>query len=108
MVVHLLALYWPRVEVGGLPQDSDKLGHALLFGLPALASVLAWPRPWAKVAVAALAVHAPLSEWLQAGLLPLRSGDPRDAVADLVGVLVGTLAGLAWSRRLGGAGHGRW
>jgi VanZ family protein len=100
LAAHLLALYWPRVDLAGMPPDSDKLGHALLFGLPALAALLTLARRWAGVAVGALTVHAPVSEWLQAAVLPSRSGDLRDAVADLVGVLAGAVIGWAWARRL--------
>lgn len=105
---HLVALYWPRVELAGMPPDSDKLGHALLFGLPVLAALLTMPRRWAGVAVGALAAHAPVSEWVQAAVLPSRSGDPRDVVTDLVGVLVGALIGWAWARRLEKGPSRRW
>lgn len=101
---HLLALYWPRVEIEGLPQDSDKLAHALLFGLPAVAAALVLRRPaWL---LAPLAVHAPVSEWLQASVLPHRSGDVRDALADLAGVLVGAVVGQALRRRRARAREG--
>ena len=90
--VHVLALYWPRVDVPGTLEGGDKLTHVLLFGVPVLAAVLALRRPWLVVAL--LTLHAPLSEWAQSALLPDRSGDPADAVADVVGVLLGVAVGL--------------
>ncbi|HRW17389.1 MAG TPA: VanZ family protein [Dermatophilaceae bacterium] len=97
VAVHLVALYWPRVEVPlDVPALSDKVAHLLLFGVPVALAMAALRRPWPVVGL--LAVHAPVSEWLQATLLPGRSGDWRDAVADLVGVAVGVLVGW-WVRR---------
>ena len=52
-----------------------------------------------RAAVIAFAVHAPLSELVQHFLLPGRSGDPWDAVLDLVGVGVGAVALLVRARR---------
>jgi len=79
-------LYWPRAvnPSGGLPWD--KLVHALVFGLVMWTGVRAGipARPWLAVSLA----HGVLSEVLQGTLLPNRSGDPWDAVADAVGVLV--------------------
>ncbi len=40
---------------------------------------------------AVFVAHAVVSEVVQATLLPLRSGDPRDALADVVGVGLGVL-----------------
>jgi len=97
IVVHLLALYWPRVDVGEAPQGGDKLTHLALFGGPVLAAVFALRRPWLIVAL--LALHAPFSEWAQSAFLPDRSGDPADAVADLIGVLLGVKVGLLARRR---------
>jgi hypothetical protein len=84
--VQLALLYWPRAvsPAGGIPWD--KLVHALVFGLVMWTGVRAGipARPWLVVSLA----HAVLSEVLQGLLLPNRSGDPWDAVADAVGVLV--------------------
>jgi VanZ family protein len=96
VVVQLAVLYVPRtpqVGTGALPVD--KLAHALVFAVPVVALVAAGlPRAWV---VAAMAIHAPLSEVLQDVLLAGRSGDPTDVVADLVGVVIG-----AWLARPGG------
>ena len=95
--VHVLALYWPRVDVPGTLEGGDKLTHVLLFGVPVLAAVLALRRPWLVVAL--LTLHAPLSEWAQSALLPDRSGDPADVAADAVGVMLGVTGGLLARRR---------
>ena len=87
VVAQLAALYWPRVDVQGPVTWSDKVVHVLLFLVPTLLGLLAGLRPaWV---VAALAVHAPVSELVQHFFLPHRTGDVWDAVADLGGVLLG-------------------
>ena len=100
-LAHLLALYWPRVDLQGPRTGTDKLVHVLLFAAPVLAAYAARVprRAWV---VAAVAVHAPLSEWLQHAVLPNRSGDAWDAVADLGGVVLGVTLGVVGRRR------GRW
>ena len=86
LAVQLVLLYWPRgvQPAGDLPWD--KVVHALVFGLVMWTGVRAGvpARPWLAVSLA----HAALSEALQGALLPDRSGDPWDAVADAAGVLV--------------------
>jgi len=89
VVVQLVALYIPRAPSEGGGHGVDKLVHAALFaavvwtarrvGLPLLAVVLI------------CAAHAPLSEWVQSAFLPHRDGSVDDAIADLVGVVIGTL-----------------
>jgi len=95
VIVQLAVLYAPRapqVDAGGVP--IDKLVHALVFAVPVIALVRAGlPRGWV---VGVMASHAVLSELVQAALLPGRSGDPGDVVADLVGVAIG-VAVLAWA-----------
>ena len=87
LVAHLAALYWPRVDVQGPVTWSDKVVHVLLFAAPTVAGLLAGVRP--AYLVGLLALHAPVSELLQHFLLPNRSGDAWDAVADLGGVVLG-------------------
>jgi hypothetical protein len=99
VLLHLGALYWPRIDVGSAPEGSDKLTHVVLFAVPVVAAALALRRPW--VVIALLAVHAPVSEWLQSAVLSDRVGDLRDAAADLVGVVLGAAAGLVLRRRGG-------
>jgi hypothetical protein len=84
VAVNLVLLFWPRAPgtPGGL--HLDKVVHLLSF---------AWVM-WSGVRVglairwlgALLAVHAVASELIQHALLPGRSGDPGDVVADLTGV----------------------
>lgn len=84
--VQLVLLYWPRAVSTGSGLPWDKLVHALVFGLVLWTGVRAGipTRPWLVVSL----VHAVLSEVLQGTLLPDRAGDPWDAVADVVGVLL--------------------
>jgi VanZ family protein len=87
VVAQVLALYWPRIDVQGPVTWSDKVMHVLLFLLPVVAGLLAGLRP--VYVVGAMAIHAPVSELVQHYLLPNRSGDVWDAVADLTGVVLG-------------------
>jgi len=98
VAVHLAALYWPRVEVQGPVTWTDKVVHVLLFAAPTVAGLLTGIRPALLVAV--VAAHAPVSELVQHYLLPDRSGDLWDAVADLGGVVLGvTLVVVGRARR---------
>lgn len=96
VVVQLLVLYWPVVTVEGPVSWTDKVVHLLVFAVPtyavgrALGSV--------RTAVVVLALHAPVSELVQHFLLPGRSGDPWDAVLDLVGVALGAAALVVGAR----------
>ena len=93
---HLAVLYWPVVTVVGPVTWSDKVVHVLVFAVPVVLVGRATRRPlWTTLAFAA---HAPVSELTQQLLLPGRSGDLWDVVADLAGVLVGAVA-LVVSRR---------
>lgn len=103
----LVVLYAP--EGGGPPllPHVDKVVHVVAFALPVACALLA-RMPWRPVALVA-ALHAPVSEVVQATWLPARSGDPWDVVADLLGVALGLGAGRwlarqAW-RRARGRGH---
>ena len=96
VAVNLVLLYWPRSPgAAGVP-GVDKLVHLATF------AALTWTglraglgaRWWLPV----LGLHAVTSEVVQAMVLPRRSGDLLDVVADLVGVLVGVLlARASWS-----------
>ncbi|HEX5427354.1 MAG TPA: VanZ family protein [Pedococcus sp.] len=98
VVVQLLAVYWPRVDVQGPVTWTDKVVHVLLFLLPTVAGLVAGLRPsWV---VGLIALHAPVSELVQHFVLPNRSGDVWDAVADLSGVVLGvTLVVVGRARR---------
>jgi len=98
VVTHLCALYWPRIGVEGPVTWTDKVVHVLLFALPAAAGLLAGLRP--AYLLVPLALHAPLSELVQHFLLPNRSGDPWDAVADLSGVVIGVALAVVGGTRL--------
>jgi hypothetical protein len=75
----------------------DKVVHAGVFAALTWTGLrLGWPARWYVPAVLAWAV---VSEVLQAVLLPRRTGDPRDAVADAVGVLAATALHAAAVRR---------
>lgn len=77
----------PRVSTGQFP--IDKVVHLAAFALPTAALLAAGvPRPWA---IGLMAAHAPLSEAIQGSLLEGRSAEAGDVVADLAGVLVGSL-----------------
>ena len=66
---------------------ADKLVHAGLFLLLALTARVRFGDA-ARVLVAVL-LYAALSEVVQAVLLPRRSGDPLDLLADAAGAVVG-------------------
>ena len=85
VAVQLAVLYAPRAvsPPAGLPLD--KVVHATVFGAVLWAGVRAGLR--AAPLAAVLLGHAVVSEVVQARLLPGRSGDPVDAVADALGVL---------------------
>jgi len=86
LVLHLVVLYLPRApSTGGIPL-LDKAVHLVIFALVGVTAVRAGlPRP---AVLAVLLAHAVVSEVIQATLLPDRSGDPLDSLADGVGVLV--------------------
>ncbi|WP_156249988.1 VanZ family protein [Pseudactinotalea terrae] len=79
----------------------DKVAHLGSFAFLMLTGLLAGfrPRPLALV----LAAHAALSEVVQHTLLPARSGDVTDLVADMAGVALGWLAwrAITWCRSRG-------
>lgn len=96
VLVQLYGLYDPAPG-GGDVAINDKVVHALLFGVPALLGGLVGLGRWWPVV---LAVHAPLSELVQGRYYATRTGDPWDAVADLLGIALGwALAALVARRR---------
>jgi len=107
VVVQLVALYLPRVpSTSGMEvPGADKVVHALVFALVMLTGILAGIN--AKWLAVILVAHAVLSEVVQYTLLPHRTGDPLDAVADLAGILLGWyLAGMFTRHRSGGLALG--
>jgi hypothetical protein len=105
LAVHLYGLYRPTgpPPVPWFP-GSDKLLHVVGFGLPVFLILLALARygrrspGWQSLVVGAFAAHAVASELVQHWFYRYRTGDPRDAVADCIGVALGWL-GYRWVRR---------
>lgn len=90
LAVQLVVLYAPRSvsPPGGFPWD--KVAHLFVFAAVAWTGAAAGvPLAWLTVGLLA---HAVASEAIQHWLLPHRSGDPGDAVADAVGTLVAVAA----------------
>jgi hypothetical protein len=106
VIANLLLLFWPRAPgTGGIPH-LDKAVHLVSF------AAVTWTGARAGLAVralvAVLAVHATASELIQHTLLPDRSGDPADVLADLAGVAGVALALGAASWRHGRDGPREW
>ncbi|GAA1628222.1 hypothetical protein GCM10009744_15150 [Kribbella alba] len=103
-LIHLYGLYSPR-QAGpdtGLPY-ADKVAHLLLFGSVACLGLrVGLPARWL---LPVLAANAVVSELVQHFLLPHRSGDPFDSLADLVGVALGAWLGFRVLRTKKVAGH---
>lgn len=122
VAVHLFGLYRPT----GPPSPSwfphaDKAEHLLGFGLPVLLLLLA-ARAWVPASTGAVvrrdrqrhrlgplvaavfAAHAVVSELVQHFFYSGRTGDPLDALADLVGVALGWAASRPLAARLPPAG----
>ena len=100
VLVHVAVLYWPVITVAGPVTWTDKVVHVLVFAVPTYLVGRLVGRPLLVGVV--FAAHALVSELAQHLLLPGRSGDPWDVVADVAGVLLATVA-LAV-----GARSGRW
>jgi VanZ family protein len=99
-LIQLYGLYSPH-QAGpptGIPND-DKVAHLLLFGSVAYLGLRVGVR--ARLLLALLVANAVVSEVVQHFLLPDRSGDPFDSLADLVGVAVGAWLGFRAIRRPG-------
>lgn len=102
VVVQLVVLYLPGEQVpeaGFAVPGLDKAIHVAVFALPVFLAVWRGRSAWWALP---FAVHAPVSELVQHAWVPLRTGDPVDVVADLVGVVLGVVA--AWRHRIGGSG----
>jgi VanZ family protein len=95
---------WPRVPDLGQPAGSDKLAHVLLYAIFAWLVIGALqvgrPQPRSLVlAFAALSIWAALDEWHQV-LIPGRSADLADWVADTTGVVAGLVVGCVRPRQI--------
>lgn len=90
----------PPIQLGG-PPDSDKLGHFLAyFTLSAWAVMLFRTRRTQLLAAIALILLGFAMELAQATLTTTRLGDPRDALANTLGVLAGLALGYTPAARL--------
>ena len=88
----LVVLFAPSGGGAPLFPYDDKVVHATLFAL--LAGTARWRFGAGPAVLGAVCAYAPVSELVQAGLLPGRSGDVYDVLADLAGALAGwALAG---------------
>jgi VanZ family protein len=93
LAAQCVAVYTPSApDEQGVPY-LDKVVHLAVFAAPTALLLLAGLR--AALVLTLLAVHGPVSEGIQAGVLPHRDGSWDDALADLTGVLVGGLAAYA-------------
>ncbi|MDQ1628511.1 MAG: hypothetical protein QOI54_2255 [Actinomycetota bacterium] len=105
VLVNLVVLYWPRAVSTAGPPHLDWVVHLLIFAAVALTGLrVGLPLP---LLVGVLVLHAVTSELAQHFWLPARSGDPADAAADVLGVLLGVATarvGGSWAHdRAGGA-----
>lgn len=92
VLVQLVAVYWPGSPGGEqllTITGSDKVIHALIFGIPTYLLAALTGRQWLFGAI--FAVHAPISELVQWRFLPYRDGDVWDMTADLVGIAIALL-----------------
>lgn len=85
VLAHLVVLYSPRVVDPGTGLPLDKVVHAAIFGGVLRAGVRAGLRPGPLAVL--LAVHAPVSEVVQATVVH-RDGNVPDALADLAGLAI--------------------
>ena len=87
VAVQVVVLYSPSSHGGLLFPQADKVVHVLVFLVPVAVALLAGLRPAAVVAL--FVAQAVVSEVVQGTLLPGRSGDAVDVVADLAGIALG-------------------
>ncbi len=85
--MQLSVLYAPTGPGGDPPAYADKVVHLVVFAAVAWTGRRAGIR--SRPLLVALVAHAVVSELLQLTLLPGRSGDLLDVVADIVGAVVG-------------------
>ncbi len=96
-LLSLYVLFSPSPGGPALFDGADKIVHASLFAL--LTGTAIWAFGARPAYVLLLGTYAVLSEVVQALALPHRSGDWRDVVADLVGVVLVCVLTPLLSRR---------
>lgn len=96
LITQLVVLYAPSAPGGPEVSGLDKVIHASVFGAPALLALLAGLSP--RWVLGLLVLHAPVSELVQATMLPSRDGDVADGVADLTGIALALGAFMVISR----------
>jgi len=84
LITQMVVLYAPSAPGGPEVSGLDKVIHASVFGAPALFALLAGVPP--RWVLGLLVLHAPVSELVQATMLPSRDGDVADGVADVTGI----------------------
>lgn len=89
VLVQVVVLYAPSGGGATLFPQADKVVHVLVFLVPVTVALLAGLRP--ALVVGAFAAQAVVSEVVQGTMLPTRSGDPVDVLADLVGIGLGVV-----------------
>jgi VanZ family protein len=89
VLLSLYVLFWPDTPGPSGPPGADKVVHATLFAL--LAATARWRWGTAPAVLVAVLAYAGVSELVQWVLLPHRSGDVRDLVADSAGATLGWL-----------------
>ncbi|TRW43417.1 VanZ family protein [Georgenia yuyongxinii] len=99
LAVQALVLYLPVVPdaPGTSVPGADKITHAAVFALVTVAGLVAGLPP--AIVVGFGVVHAAASELVQHSVLPGRSGDVLDVVADLAGVALGVVVARWLARR---------
>lgn len=91
VLAQLVVLYAPGTAAESLAVPyADKVVHMAVFAAVVLAGRRVGLPLWPLVAVSV--VQAVVSEVVQDALVPARSGDPLDIVADLAGITLGVLA----------------
>jgi hypothetical protein len=91
-LIQLYGLYSPHQAADVKVPYSDKVFHLLIFGSVAFLGLkVGVPSRWL---LGFLVANAVVSELIQHFLLPDRSGDPFDSMADLVGVALGAWLGF--------------
>lgn len=94
LAVNLVTMYAPSVPGPTSTLRLDLVGHALSFAALTFTGLLAGIPP--RVLLALVVANAVASELVQHLLLPDRTGDVTDLMADGVGIVAGWFAHRTW------------